>query len=135
MILILIFVIVDLVQILFPILDHRFTSQSQEQKFAYKCCVTDCNTDNLKTARFTVSFFNDQCKILVQGFQPAHGEARGQPAVRAGQQGLPALLQAEDRAQEPVPQRGGEGQPQGEPLQVLPLRRLKTLGQKVFRPS
>ena len=29
----------------------RFNSQSQEQKFAYKCCVTDCNADNLKTAR------------------------------------------------------------------------------------
>ena len=32
-------------------INHRFNCDGTEQKFAYKCCQTDCNTDNLKTAR------------------------------------------------------------------------------------
>lgn len=30
---------------------HRFNSNSADQKFAYRCCNSECNTDNLKTAR------------------------------------------------------------------------------------
>ena len=32
-------------------IQHRFNSNSADQKFAYRCCNSDCNTDNLKTAR------------------------------------------------------------------------------------
>ena len=32
-------------------IQHRFNSNSADQKFAYKCCNSECNTDNLKTAR------------------------------------------------------------------------------------
>ena len=32
-------------------INHRETTAGAEQKFAYKCCHTDCNVDNLKTAR------------------------------------------------------------------------------------
>ena len=42
--------------------------------------------------------------------------------------------QTKDRAQEPMPERGGEGKPPGKPLQMLPLRRLETFGKKVFHP-
>ena len=32
-------------------INHRHNYDGTEQKFAYKCCQTDCTTDNLKTAR------------------------------------------------------------------------------------
>jgi len=32
-------------------IQHRFNSNSSDQKFAYKCCNSECKTDNLKTAR------------------------------------------------------------------------------------
>ena len=32
-------------------INHRVNTAGAEQKFAYKCCYTDCNVDNLKTAR------------------------------------------------------------------------------------
>ena len=32
-------------------INHRFSSPGSDQKFSYKCCINDCATDNLKTAR------------------------------------------------------------------------------------
>ena len=41
-------------------LEHRITCTGTDQKFAYKCCHSECGVDNLKTARlgyvFIVSF-------------------------------------------------------------------------------